>query len=80
MKLLNTKSNEYHNGVIELINEEDWEIIDNQGDFKFNWSKHEHIYNAEEHFTRAWEIEETGYNMRFIYKGDYVYNKLLNIE
>lgn len=43
MKLLNTKSNEYHNGVIELINEEDWEIIDNQGYFKFNWNK-EKVY------------------------------------
>ncbi|MFK7978888.1 MAG: hypothetical protein AB8G86_02810 [Saprospiraceae bacterium] len=39
MKILHKKTNEYHEAVIELVEDEDWEVIEKSGDFIFNWSK-----------------------------------------
>ncbi len=39
MKLLHRKSGEFHEAVIELVQEEDWEIIEKDDTFKFNWKK-----------------------------------------
>lgn len=39
MKLLHRKSGEFHEAIIELVQEEDWEIIEKDKTFKFNWKK-----------------------------------------
>ncbi len=39
MKILHKKSSEFHEAVIELVKDEDWEIIEQSGSFVFNWSK-----------------------------------------
>lgn len=39
MKILHKKSNTLHEAVIELVKDEDWEIINNSGQFEFSWKK-----------------------------------------
>lgn len=39
MKILHRKTNELHEAIIELVEDKDWEIIKNSGDFVFNWKK-----------------------------------------
>lgn len=39
MKILHKKTNEFHKAVIELVKNEDWELIEQSGDFVFNWRK-----------------------------------------
>jgi len=39
MKILHKKTNEYHEAIIELVEDEDWQIIKKSGDFVFNWNK-----------------------------------------
>lgn len=39
MKLLNRKSGELHEAVIELVQDEDWEVIEKDENFEFNWLK-----------------------------------------
>ncbi len=39
MKVLHKKTNEFHEAVIELVKDEDWEIIEKSGEFVFNWRK-----------------------------------------
>lgn len=39
MKIKHRKSGELHEAVIELVEDEDWEVIEKSGDFKFNWKR-----------------------------------------
>lgn len=39
MRILYKKSNSLHEAVIELVQNEDWEIIEASGQFEFNWRK-----------------------------------------
>lgn len=39
MKILHRKSGELHEATIELVQNEDWEIIEKSGKFLFNWKK-----------------------------------------
>jgi hypothetical protein len=39
MKILHKKSKRLHEAVIELVQNEDWEIIEKSGQFEFNWRK-----------------------------------------
>lgn len=39
MKILHKKSKNLHEAVIELVQNEDWDIIEQSGQFDFNWRK-----------------------------------------
>ncbi len=39
MKLLHQKTGELHEAIIELVEDEDWEVIQNSKAFGFNWIK-----------------------------------------
>lgn len=39
MKVLHQQTNELHEAIIELVQNEDWELIDKSGQFVFNWKK-----------------------------------------
>ena len=39
MKLLHRKTGDLHEAIIELVQDEDWEIIDKSGQFQFKWKK-----------------------------------------
>ncbi len=39
MKVLHHKTGNLHEAVIELVEDEDWEIIEQSNDFIFNWKK-----------------------------------------
>ena len=39
MKILHKETDELHEAVIELVEDEDWEIINKSGEFEFNWRK-----------------------------------------
>lgn len=44
MKLLHKKSGKYYDGEIEPVNEEDLKMIEEQGEFEFDWRKETTTY------------------------------------
>lgn len=39
MRILHKKSGIFHEATIELVEDEDWEVIEKSGEFIFNWKK-----------------------------------------